>query len=74
LRGKEIERVLRAICRERERESKIDNAVFGSKWQGARAANAVRIPAGIFSLVADSGMVLFVSGASNLIVIDRYYH
>ena len=33
----------------------------------ARAANAVRVPAGMFSLVADSGMVLFVSGVSNLI-------
>ena len=33
----------------------------------AGAANAVRVPAGIFSLVADLVMVLFVSGASNLI-------
>ena len=33
----------------------------------ARAANAVRVSAGMFSLVAGSGIVLFVSGASNLI-------
>ena len=51
----------------RERESKTDNAVFGSEWQGARAANVMRVPAGMFSLVTDSGMVLFMSGASNLI-------
>jgi len=34
-------------------------------------AHAVRAPAGMFSLVADLGMVLFVIGASNLIRI-RY--
>ena len=56
---------------ERERESKLDSAVF--EWLGARArararaANAGRIPAGMFSLIADSGVVLFVSGVSNLI-------
>ena len=38
----------------------------------ARAANAVRVPAGMFSLVADPGMVLFVSGASNLIAISNF--
>ena len=56
---------------ERERESKPDSAVF--EWLGARArarartANAERVPAGMFSLIADSGMILFVSGVSNLI-------
>ena len=52
----------------RERESKADSAVF--EWLGAgararaRTANAVRAPAGMFSLVADLGVILFVSGAS----------
>ena len=56
---------------ERERESKPDSAVF--EWLGARArararaANAERVPAGMFSLIADSGVILFVSGVSNLI-------
>ena len=56
---------------ERERESKPDNAVF--EWLGARArararaANAERVPAGMFCLIADSGVILFVSGVSNLI-------
>ena len=59
------------MLRERARESKTDNAVF--EWLGARArarartANAVRVPVGMFSLVADSGVILFVSEASNLI-------
>jgi len=30
-------------------------------------AHAVRAPAGMFSLIADSGLILFVSGVSNLI-------
>ena len=61
------------LLRERERESKTNIAVF--EWLGARGrarartANAVRVPAGMFSLVGDSGMVLFVSGVSNLIVV-----
>ena len=56
---------------ERERESKPDNAVF--EWLGARARararapNAVGVPGGMFSLIADSGVILFVSGVSNLI-------
>ena len=43
------------------------------EWLGARArararaANAVGVPAGMFSLIADSGVILFVSGVSNLI-------
>ena len=54
-----------------ERESKSDNAVF--EWLGARArararaADAERVPVGMFSLIADSGVILFVSGVSNLI-------
>mmetsp|Transcript_15599 Transcript_15599/g.32084 ORF Transcript_15599/g.32084 Transcript_15599/m.32084 type:complete len:103 (+) Transcript_15599:58-366(+) len=40
----------------------------------ARAANAVRVPAGMFSLIADSGVILFVSGVSNLIVSIGYFH
>lgn len=32
-----------------------------------RTANAMGVPAGMFSLVADSGVILFVSGVSNLI-------
>ena len=45
------------------------------EWLGARAgararaANDVGVPAGMFSLVADSGVILFVSGASNSIVL-----
>ena len=56
--------------RERERESKADSAVF--EWLGARArarartANAVVVPAGMLSLVPDSGVILFVSGVSNM--------
>ena len=44
------------------------------EWLGARArararaANAERVPAGMFSLIAGSGVVLFVSGVSNLIL------
>ena len=57
--------------RERERESKLDSAVF--EWlrarARARAANAVEVPAGMFSLIADLGVILFVSGVSNLIVV-----
>ena len=59
------------LLRERERQSKPDSAVF--EWLGARArararaANAVGVPAGMFSLIADSGVILFVSGVSNLI-------
>ncbi len=63
---------------ERERESKVDSAVF--EWLGARAraracaANALRVPAGEFDLVADSvcprtGVILFVSRFRNLIVL-----
>ena len=58
---------------ERERESKTDNAVF--EWLGARArararaANAERVPAGMCCLIADSGVILFVSGVSNLIMV-----
>ena len=43
------------------------------EWLGARArararaANAERVPVGMFSLIADSGVILFVSGVSNLI-------
>ena len=49
---------LGGLLRERERESKPDSAVF--EWLGARArararaANAVGVPAGMFSLIADS--------------------
>ena len=51
----------------RERESKADSAVF--EWLGARACatNAVRVPGGVYNLVAESGVILFVSGFSNLI-------
>ena len=35
----------------------------------ARGQCCVIVPAGMFSLVADLGMILFVSGASNLIVV-----
>ena len=54
-----------------ERASKTANAVFGSEWLGAHAANAVGVPAGMFSLVADPRMVLFVSGVSNLISMHK---
>ena len=36
----------------------------------ARAANAVGVAAGMFSLIADSGVILFVSGVSNLIGLE----
>ena len=61
---------------ERERESKPDNIVF--EWLGARAraraANVERVPAGMFSLIADSGVILFVSGVSNLIETPLIQH
>ena len=60
--------------RERERASRADNAVFESCTR-ARAVDlltnavGVPVPAGMFtSLVADPGIVLVMSGASNLIV------
>ena len=62
---------------ERERESKLNSVVF--EWLGARArararaANAVGVPAGMFSLIADSGVILFVSGVSNLIEISNNF-
>ena len=62
------------MVRERERASRADSAVF--EWLVARAraragtracaANAVRVPAGVCELVAESG-VLLVIGFSNLI-------
>ena len=68
------------MVRERERASRADSAVF--EWLVARAraragpracaANAVRVPAGVSDLVADSvcpctGVILLVIGFSNLI-------
>ena len=61
------------MVRARERVSKADSAVF--EWLGVRtqacaracATNAVRVPGGVYDLVAESGVILFVSGFSNLI-------
>ena len=64
---------------ERERENKPGSAVFEwlgvRPWALARTANAVRVPAGMFSLIAYSGVILFVSGISNLIedVVDEFH-
>ncbi len=63
----------------RERESKTDRLCLNG-WARARAracaANAVRVPAGVFDLVADSvcpctGVILLVIGFSNLIHLSQ---